>query len=497
MKHTLRKNLETFRSLDTRFCFFVGIMDNILLNLPSFNGSIEVGVACGVDPGLGDNDKLKVLLMEARPGGVRPLDDDVEWEETEEYDNLIYQEGTLDAEKTHDLGRFPGADSTSTAFVAAALMYAHTANEPDTEIRSFKTRVAYGAVLSGLISFEDGDAVRAPAATAMPNANLADVAALLTLDAVSMDLSIAVSTKVGIWAMNHHVGSGKLQGYPLKVLMVKRNLSMQQAQSQEWTSAMHMVGHWLSTKITLSALGIDGIDRPANILKPMRLDTTDDLKLRVSAPPAGTHKHAIAVAIAKRLAKHCIAPLAHVLSEMGTIKASYDRIMAAPVKYHIGARYLCGERAEGFSDDDACTVLGRLSTFALVFLPGSTLCKSPHVNDIKYEDYDAIWKSTLGAVKGALAKRDPTFANAFITLSADQSAGLTDDQLRQVNEVFDTTITAFNPDTLVVERSIKEVRSEEQAEAGIANFPKLAARIKARVRATKDSFVGNPGRSNP
>jgi hypothetical protein len=458
--------------------------------LPTFNGSVEVGVACGVDPKLKDAEKLRIALR-SRDGNVSAaINDDIMWRadqvigRNDDADDDDENDDEPDDEPAHETGSFLGVNSEATAYASAILMYDSLVAETNHEIRVFKTRVAYGAIVAGLVSFTDGDVVRAPAAVEILDVSAVAVAALLTVADVGMDLSIAISTKVGYWAMNHHTGSGRLQGYPLKVLTVKRALTIEQASSAEWTNALHTAGHWLSTKITLSALGIEGITRPQNITRLMEVVKTDDLRLRVTAAPAGTHKHAIAAAIARRLVKHNIAPLAHVLAEMGPVMQTMETISRNPARFHIGAHYLVGGRALHFSDDDAKLVLGRLSSFALVFLPGSSLCRSPHVKDEIYEDFDSIWKGTLTSVKAAFARRDPTFASTFAALAGDKSAGLNAADLDTVNRMFNTNVGVFNVEAALVRDGISVVESADLAAAATA---RMSAAVRARVAAAVEN----------
>lgn len=467
-------------------------MDALLVNLPAFNGSIEVGVACGVDPKLPDALKLRVALRSRNENVSAAIPDDTLWKADDddgEEDDEVGDDGNA---LYHEIGSFRDVNSEATAYASAILMYDSLAAETNPEIRAFKTRVAYGAIIAGLVSFTDGDVVRAQANVQIPGESAAAVAALLTVEDVGMDLSIAISTKVGYWAMNHHTGSGRLQGYPLKVLTVKRALTAEQASSAEWTAALHTAGHWLSTRITLSALGIRGITKPQNITGLINVVKTDDLMLRVTAAPAGTHKHAIAAAIAKRLVKHNIAPLAHVLTEMGPVMRAMEEIARNPAKFHIGAHYLVGARAANFSDDDAKVVLGRLSSFALVFLPGSSLCRSPHVRDDIYEDFDSIWKGTLTSVKAAFARRDPTFANTFAALAGDKSAGLNAVDLTTVNGVFNTEVKIFDIEAALVKDSVSMIESADVAAAATARMsPAVRARVAAAVENKRASLAAS------
>ena len=182
------------------------------------------------------------------------------------------------------------------------------------------TRAAFGAVRAGLISLEDGEVVRASKNKAIKKENSSFVNNLIKNDvAVKNALYVCVMTKVNYWETNHHITNGmrkrKGTSYGLSELIkdVTKNkmcLSNEEINTPEWANAIHTAGHWLSTKIVLSTLGVKGISPARPIFN------------------AAEHAFKVTACIRERIE---------------SISADIKEPLAY---YHPGARYLTGKKGK-------------------------------------------------------------------------------------------------------------------------------------------------------
>ena len=94
--------------------------------------------------------------------------------------------------------------------------------------------------------------------------------------------------------------------------------------------------------------------------------------------------------IANRISR--LYPNAGNLENLVSFKSLVD---SARAQYHVGALYLCNQRATEYSDNQMEQYLGRIGTFIRVFFSTTTLCQSPHLTQLKvggYEDYTGTQK---------------------------------------------------------------------------------------------------------
>jgi hypothetical protein len=133
----------------------------------------------------------------------------------------------------------------------------------------------------------------------------------IALDRVNRDTltsanTIVCATKVNYWLMNHHVGQtadrNTAAGYVQKVLLLNYGTPF----PTHLVHAVHMLGHYASTRFVLSRAGIPNIlkteSRAGSDVYEIRF--ADDAKLRFNAPPAGTHRLAVCYEAARRLSKY-------------------------------------------------------------------------------------------------------------------------------------------------------------------------------------------------
>jgi len=329
--------------------------EDLLEGLPAINGAFEIGIAAGADPSIADNHKL------------------------------VFQH-------------------------SATSMHATAVNSAVWALRTFPgsrqgmyVTCAYCAVYFGLIAREDGDWLRSADVIEVKAADVEAIKPHINQDKARIALSVMIATKINWWVMNHHTGTGSLQGYSRKVAITLLNADT--TTMAETATFMHTVGHWCSTKMVLTKLKMI----PSTVTRPISpddylgqdLQVSMDIQIRLKSLPAGTHKHGVAEGIMKRLLIHPIAKYSNVIAHARQIADSLELVRREPYAYHIGARYLTGADRKVFNDADAENFLGRLGTFASIFAEKSTLFKSPHVKDkfMNYEDYDEAYLQLCRSIK--------------------------------------------------------------------------------------------------
>jgi len=342
--------------------------DDLLKDLPSINGAFEIGIAAGADPSIADNHKL---VFQA---------DDV---------------------------------SLHSTAVNSAVWALKTFTGPR---QGMYVTCAYCAVYFGLLARGDGDWLNSASPITIDPADIAAIKPHINQDRARVALSVMIATKINWWVMNHHTGTGSLQGYSRKVAITL--LGADTTTMSDTATFMHTVGHWCSTKMVLVKLKMV----PDTVIKVQTgdydgqdLHVSMDITVRLKSLPAGTHKHGVAEGLMKRLLVHPMAKYSSVIAVAGQIADSLDMVRRKPYAYHIGARYLTGIDREVFNDSDAENFLGRLGTFASVFDEKSTLFKSPHVKDkfMNYEDYDESYLQLCRSVKLSSVNIDVSTHDTF------------------------------------------------------------------------------------
>jgi hypothetical protein len=348
------------------------------------------------------------------------------------------------------------------AIAAATGVYIAERTNGNVKIRNFLVRAAYAIVMTGFFSFEDGDIVLAPDAI-ISEANDAasrEVAAILDDTMISNALSVVIGTKINYWATNHHTGQGSLQGYARKVAMTKLALNTGELDGADWLEAIHRAGHWASTIVILGALNISDIRIVSTHFPPSDIVQASDMKLRVTAPPAGTHRHAVAYAIAKLLSLHPAAPLSDVLGcgAMDTVVKNYNKIKDTPGLYHTSASYLCGTCVTGFEDTAAENVLGRLCTFVDSFMSRSTISLSPHVSKKArtYPDYSDIYDSTLKSLLRAYKNPDRNKVALYVSLTSSVGSVVSLDNATKASQLFGNTRVEYDETSALIGKYLSD-----------------------------------------
>jgi len=328
---------------------------DLLKDLPEVNGEFEIGIAAGADPSISDHHKLV-------------------FQDDNKSAHMCAVNSAVWAFRT-----FPGPRQG---------MYA---------------TCAYCAVYFGLLDKDDGDWLVATTPMNVLPKDVVDIKPYISDEKARVALSVMIATKINWWVMNHHTGTGSLQGYSRKVAITL--LGADPTTMTETATFMHTVGHWCSTRMVLVKLGIIPktlikVEEPGTY-EGVELSLSMDISVRLKSLPAGTHKHGVAEGLMKRLLLHPMAKYSKVISHASQIADSLSKVRQEPYAYHIGARYLTSKDRADFNDADAESFLGRLGTFASVFAEKSTLYKSPHVKDkyMNYEDYDEQYLQLCRSVK--------------------------------------------------------------------------------------------------
>jgi hypothetical protein len=390
---------------------------SIRITIPSVNGGLEFGIAVGVDQSLAD------------------------------------------AQKLHLLENGPLVDVREQAVLWA---FRSTASQP-TDIRKLLVNAAVVAVNLQLCRLvgerHDGDWIYAVSEAGATPEEAATISSWLSMESIIRAGTLMIATKANWWATNHHTGGDgrNAQGYVAKVLA----LQYQNSVSAELVSAVHTIGHWISTLYVLDTAGVKGLLKtdPATPDTGNFLMFAADSKLRFSALPAGTHRLGLSYEAARRLFMNRFAKVCPNVIDMATIPDSYVSIRANMPAYHIGASYLTGRPRADYSDSRWDFVMGRLGLFINTLYPKSTLAKSPHFDTARvqtYEDYSEEWRQTL--LSSQLSSREAAMEIA----KQLPMSGLADDgALESIRKNFDA----------IAEKNLPPARAAEvPAVAGPSGF---------------------------
>jgi hypothetical protein len=349
----------------------------LTFSLPDENGYLECGLSAGVDPALSDALKLRIPT------------------------------GTADITPN---------DRAQAAAVWAFRTFPKTLGA---DISETYVSCTYLVAVAGLMAVDDGDSIAVNLNSLLPmkESERAIIQPLLTVSKLKTALDIVVSTKINWWLTNHHTGQGALTGFALKMAnkIFDYAGSLVPARKEAIMTLFHTCGHWCSTRLMITKFGIRGALPVREYTGAFRVTFAKDVQLRISSTPAGTHKHAIAVAGAKKLLMHLLSAFTTVHLDIKAVFDSNNLIKANPISYHVGATYLTGKEGAKFDDNLAGVVLGRVSTIILRIMPKTSLAASPHVQkenaDVSksYEDYDGAFDNLCQQFQLLVAKTNEQF----------------------------------------------------------------------------------------
>jgi hypothetical protein len=326
-----------------------------LIELPKLDGYLEAGIAAGVDPTLPESDKLPVNGKSAR----EVYNSAVAWALTRNFND----------------------DRTNFLFISGV------------------AAIVGCGMLRTRGGIPDGDWYEANEAMELSEEGRRSLIDRINRDSLTTANTICAS-KVNFWLMNHHVGQtgdrNTAAGYVQKVLLLKFGSPL----PSNIVQAVHMLGHYASTRFILERAGIPHILSTESRIQGdvYEIRFADDAKLRFSAPPAGTHRLAVCYEAARRLSKYQFSHGCPDIADFTVLPGWKSAIMTNPALFHVGALYLTGNKDNSFSDNIFDNFVGRLGTFIQIMAPKSTLCESPHFAPSRIEsapDYDVTWRNVL------------------------------------------------------------------------------------------------------
>lgn len=160
---------------------------------------------------------------------------------------------------------------------------------------------------------------------------------------------VLMATKVNWWQTNHHVGQVAVQGFVKKCLCFVLSIAPDSVISEDLKRYVWAVGHTISTRLTLTVLGVKGINisdidgQVVNDATEFTPRPTEDIRLRLHSGVAGCMKILDAVAVFRLVGSSIYADTVIAPFDAPTLLREYNAIMANMSRYHIGALYLTGE----------------------------------------------------------------------------------------------------------------------------------------------------------
>ena len=225
------------------------------------NGSLDVGIAVGIDPGLKEADRLQV------------------------------HEGA-------------GVNNETAKMLTLKQLYNHCSivKKFDKTVCEYAVLGVYAALEMGIISEDSTDVVRSDLSGVAENHADILIKGENLRERTAVALTLLVATKATWWATNHHLGDtycNKMCGrYLLKV--IKNAVGGELVENAK--DMCYLYGHSCSTRNVLAQCGIAGVvlDPPV-IPANGHISVARDAKLRFSSFPAGTHRLTLCAEILERM----------------------------------------------------------------------------------------------------------------------------------------------------------------------------------------------------
>lgn len=239
--------------------------------------------------------------------------------------------------------------------------------------------------------------------------------------------TLIAATKTTYWKENHHVGQHL--NLSTSGSFVKKTIGALYSGADIGTmiTIAHRVGHWASTRNVLKQLGVLGLKVVCPATRtPDSLQASNDIELRLTSPPAGVGRTAVAIVLYDRMIKHPLGAFCPQISDFNVLHALKMQINNpnGRASFHVGAKYLTGDRAN-FTDEPQGRLLGRAGTLGNSICPGHTIMNSPHVANENYkkaDDYDIQFEQLCRAYKKANQARYHAIMAEARNLPIEQSA---------------------------------------------------------------------------
>lgn len=373
----------------------------IAIKLPKVNGDFHAGIALATEQSIDKKEKLRVYTVHnSKKDADGKVEDPLPSEDSIKY-TLIGLVEQLNDEKVAELPK--------RMLVSGAAILLMTGNialddkdKPDgdwveVELDEFKKEWA-------------------------TDANIKFVDECLQHQELQKAATVVVGTKINWFKENHHTGQGGRDSGSFSRKVLKSMYGEDNVESLLLYA--HRLGHWASTKSILTQLGLQYVARVYPLIAmSAKLAPTDDIRIRLRSAPAGTARLAVSFVLAQKMFKHPMAILCPEFENYSALPSVYERITASPARYHFGAEYLCGARAN-YHDMDYDSYIGRAGAWGSVFIPNNTIMKSPHAK--AYEnaaDYDPDFRSQCQAFKAERAKQLKEKLKLFKEVSLRTSGG--------------------------------------------------------------------------
>lgn len=206
----------------------------------------------------------------------------------------------------------------------------------------------------------------------------------IDMELMKQIVAVICATKVNFFLENNHVGQGRGNTYPERVIISYYS----PANFILGREIINIVAQWASTRKILSTLGIRNIIQ----VQPIFLGTgvyqrNPQMNAMLSSNPAGTAKHFIAYKLFKKMLSSIAISVCPNITNFAILPVVILDILRNPAVYHTQARYLTGQIRD-FDDADANAFLGRVGTYGRVFYPNSVIMTSPYLANEAYKNYD-------------------------------------------------------------------------------------------------------------
>lgn len=213
--------------------------------------------------------------------------------------------------------------------------------------------------------------------------------------------TLLVSTKVNFWAMNHHTGQGTFVGFAKKVATLFFS-----EEADDFKNALWAVGHTCSTRGVLSGMGIEDVDTNTLSLPFSWPTVTRDIQVRLEAPPAGTARTAVCLAILRKAARTVYSVALPAIADTDAMLDLEGAYTANPVRYHVGGGFLTGAVVPDYEDPDDETLV-QCAAFIHAYQPSGTLAGNKSLPPRSAVQTESVY-TTIIAMKAALATRTYT-----------------------------------------------------------------------------------------
>jgi len=203
---------------------------------------------------------------------------------------------------------------------------------------------------------------------------------------VNIAASVIFSTKINLYATNHHTGQGMLTGYAAKVYNVL--IKNDEADESEAIRMMHMIGHWAHTGKIWKTLGYRNAKNAEGFKLARGINLGADLRLRIGTFPAGCARIGIAYTIVRKCFHHVLFPYLFSNEDCKVVVDAGREILNDPIAYHIGAAHFAINPKTIDPSVEMDNAIDRLFIFQKTIFGRSTLSKSVHLSrnlsDLEY-----------------------------------------------------------------------------------------------------------------